>query len=177
MKEILTPFMLGLSLSVDAFSLLIIISTIISKKKIYMLISLIGILHFTMPILGALIGFKTSEIVNINGNIILGLILVILSIQILISIYKKENYDIVFSNFEILLLAFGVSIDSLTVGFGMSFDNIFSLYSPIVFFMLSILISYLGYYIGKYSSFIFEKNIKFVAALFLLIFGFYKIVM
>lgn len=171
MNTFLTLLILGISLSMDAFSLSIFLGTIINKKNIITLIILIGVFHFFMPVLGAIVGYKFSNMISFNGDIIFGIILLILSAQIFLSLYKKEEADKNFSFFELVLLAFGVSIDSFSIGFGLSFSDKFVFSASIIFSLCSMIFTYLGSLIGKYTNNLFGVYSKLIGAVLLLIMG------
>ncbi len=152
MTNIITTIFLSISLAMDAFSLSIALGTILNKKETKYLIIFIGFFHLIMPILGALVAIKVSNLVNIDGNNILGIILLILAIQILISSLDEKNEDRKFTIYEILLLAFSVSLDSFTVGFGLSFEETNILISSILFSIFSMIFTLAGLVIGKYTK-------------------------
>ena len=96
MALLTTLFLIALSLSVDAFSLSLSLATLnISKKKMVLFTTLVGIMHFFMPLFGSIIGNNITYYLNINSRLLLGLILIILAkaetvtlINIIIHKYK-----------------------------------------------------------------------------------------
>ncbi len=171
MNNLLTYILLGISLSMDAFSISIVLGTFFNKKHSKLLIAFIGFFHFIMPILGALIGYKILNLFNINNDYILGIILLILSIQIFISLLKKEELDINVSLYTILMLAMSVSLDSFTLGIGLVFKNGNIIYSSIVFSICSMVFTAIGLIIGKYTNRILGLYSKLFGGVVLLIFG------
>ena len=103
----------------DAFSLALIYGTqSISKKDKILLSLIVGIYHFVMPLIGLNIGlFVTSKII-INTNILVGLILSLIAIEMIISSFKEKEEKFLLSIFGYLLFGLSVSIDSLTTGIG-----------------------------------------------------------
>ncbi len=154
----------------DAFSLALFLGVIFNKKTAKKFILLVGIFHFIMPLLGSLVGFKVSNIMSLNGHYVLGIILMILSIQIIISIFKKEEIKN-FKGYELILLAFGVSIDSFTLGFGLSFENSNIFFSAIIFSICSILLTCMALIIGKYTTKFIGSFSKIIGAIMLFTFG------
>ncbi len=155
----------------DAFSLSIFLGTILSKKSAIILIILIGIFHFFMPILGAVFGYKISGLINLNGDLIFGVILLLLSGQIFLNLYKEEEFNKEFNLYELLLLAFGVAIDSFSVGFGLSFSDNFVFYSSLIFSFCSMIFTYIGLLIGKYTSDVLGVYSKIIGGIVLLSFA------
>ena len=69
MIETIIYFFIGLSLSIDAFSLSLSIGTLnLNKKQVAKLPIFIGIFHFFMPFIGILIGksIATKLIIKVN---------------------------------------------------------------------------------------------------------------
>ena len=65
--EIITLLLIGLSLSVDAFTLSLAYGLLnIPKRKIIMISGLVGIFHFIMPLIGYLISDLLNKVININ---------------------------------------------------------------------------------------------------------------
>lgn len=172
MKELVSILLIGISLSMDTFSLSLSLGTISSKSKFLKIFPIeVGIFHFFMPLFGNLIGQQIIIIFNIASNIILGMVLIFLAINLAIHYFKDENTVITIGFFSLLLLAFSVSIDSFTVGFGIS--NITNSYfiSSIIFALCSFSFTFLGLIIGKYSSNVIGKYANIVGILLLLILG------
>lgn len=175
MNNLLTIILIGISLSMDALSLSIFLGTIISKKKGIFFTIIVGIFHFFMPILGALLGIKTSSIFNINGDLLFGIILIILSIQIFNNIKEEADTDN-FGYYALILLAFGVAIDSFTIGFGLEVTNNFGILHPLIISICSMIFTYTGLIIGKYSGVLLGKYAKVIGGLLLLLYGIYHII-
>lgn len=171
MNIILSFLILGISLSMDAFSLSIFLGTMINKKNGIILIILIGIFHFFMPILGAVVGFKISNVLSINGDLIFGIILLFLAMQIFMNLYKKEDIDKNFTIYELVLLSFGVAVDSFSIGFGLSFNDNFMIVASVIFSLCSMIFTYLGLVIGKYANDLFGIYSKTLGGILLLIFS------
>ncbi|MFI3260761.1 MAG: manganese efflux pump [bacterium] len=152
MEIFLTTLLLGISLSMDAFSLAIFLGTINTKNKNKFFILIVGIFHFIMPILGAVIGYKLNNILKLNGEIIFATILLMLSMQILLSLKKDEEVEVNLSFYQLIMIAFGVSIDSLTIGFGLSIRDSFMITSSVIFSICSMFFTYVGILIGKYFN-------------------------
>lgn len=146
-------FILGVSLSMDTFSVFLSIGTFgISKKKIMFLCIFIGLLHFLMPIIGSFIGSKIITFLNIKVDILLGIILIFIGIEMILDLIKHEekNFDLNFIN--MIILSISVSLDSFSTGIGLSaITNNYTL-SGTIFSLCAASFTYLGYLIGKYSS-------------------------
>ena len=98
MKELLLLLIIGISLSIDAFS----VSTVIgmynpSTKKSFITSLTVGLFHFIMPIIGLIISNILTSKININTNILFGIILLLLSLQMFIEYIKPTNNEITLS--------------------------------------------------------------------------------
>ena len=92
MSSLLTVFLIGISLSMDAFSLALVygIAGISPKKKILLSI-IVGMYHFIMPLIGLTIGSFIDTASYINLNIIAAIILIYIGIDLIMSNFKEEK--------------------------------------------------------------------------------------
>ena len=172
MKELLILLMIGISLSIDAFS----VSTCIgmcnlSLKKTLNISLLVGLFHFIMPLLGVIVSNQINKIIYINSDIILGIILLLLSLQLFIEYLKPTNKEISLNKYGALFFSFGVSIDSFTIGLGLKAitDNL--LLSSSVFSICSFSFTFLGLTLGKYINKILKKYSYLIGTLLLFSLG------
>lgn len=153
MVELLTIFSIGIALSMDAFSLSLGIGTFnITNKKVLLLSSIVGIMHFIMPFLGVVLGAKLINVFNLDSNFLLGMILIAISIEMLFDLLKKEEKSINMSFLGMFLFAFGVSLDSFSTGIGLTAitNNIFM--AMAIFTICSFSFTFMGLTIGKYTN-------------------------
>ena len=157
MEQILIYFFMGISLSMDAFSLAISLGTTnISKKEILLTSIVIGIFHFFMPLIGNKIGLTISPFLSIKANYIASLIFFLLAIQMYLNRNEEESY-INYNLSIILLIALTVSIDSLSVGLAFGLNQNKVMIGSIIFMIISSLFTYIGFNIGKYLSNVYHK--------------------
>lgn len=171
MNIITFNLLLGLFLSADAFSIALVISDYLNKRKTFLFIMFVSMFHFIMPILGAIIGNKFKVFLTINSNILFGFILMFLGFQLLINVFKDSEETFEFSIYEIIMVSFSVALDSFTLGFGLSIDQKFTILSPISFSIISATCTYIGLIIGKYVNNYFGIYFKISGALALIFFG------
>lgn len=149
MSSFLTILIIGISLSMDAFSLALIygIQGMTKNEKIYLSL-IVGIYHFIMPLIGLIFGTILSNINLISIDIVAMLILIYIGIDLILSNSKKEE-RLEISKIGFLIFGLSVSIDSLTVGIGLkAITNNFFL-SAITFSLTSLIFTYLGLSIGN----------------------------
>ena len=153
MQEIVSILLIGISLSMDTFSLSLSVGSITNNESnIKCPAIFVGIFHFFMPLLGNFVGLGLIKLLNLASNVILGSILIILGINLAIHYIKDEKADIKLNLLGIIIFALSVSIDSFSVGLGINDITNNYLLASIIFACCSAAFTYLGIIIGKYSS-------------------------
>lgn len=172
MNELIILLIIGVCLSIDAFS----ISTVIGMynlniKKTFITSLTVGIFHFIMPLIGVMISYQITKYLLIETDLILGIILLLISLQMFIEYIKPSNKEITLTKTGILLFAFGVSLDSFSVGLGLSAitDNL--LLSSTVFSVVSFSFTFIGLTLGKYINKVLKKYSYLIGTIFLFIIG------
>ncbi len=141
-------FLIGISLSMDAFSLAIAYGIIgISKKKAIILSILVGIFHFIMPLIGLILGMIIENVRFINLQIISAIILIYIGINLIISSIKKEEGPSL-NKTNILMFSVSVSLDSLTIGIGLKAITHNYMLASLVFSICSMVFTYIGLMLG-----------------------------
>ena len=175
MREIVSILLIGISLSMDTFSLSLTLGTVANNKLIKLLPLFVGIFHFFMPLLGNIIGITLINIFNIASNIILGLVLIVLGINLAFHYYQDEKVNIKLSILGLMLFALSVSIDSFSVGLGITdLTNNYYL-ACIIFAFCSASFTYLGIIIGKYCSKLIGKYAIIIGIFLLLLLGIFHL--
>lgn len=147
MNSLFTILLIGISLSMDAFSLALIYGMIglTSKQKILLSI-IVGIYHFIMPLIGLQFGNFITRINVISIDLIAALILAYIGLDLIITNRKTEKLTISIIGF--IMFGLSVSIDSLSVGIGLkAITNNYYL-SFIIFSLSSAVFTYLGLLLG-----------------------------
>ncbi len=129
----------------DAFFLSLAYGSLNLKKNIMVVLSLIvGLYHFFMPIFGISFG----RLLRINNNYIVSIIFFIIGINMILEV-KKEKEIKPLSLFYMLLFGLSVSIDSFTIGVGLSKIMKFTFLCPLTFSIVSFTFTYIGLLFGK----------------------------
>lgn len=153
MKEILSLIIIGIALSMDTFSLSLGIGTFnIENKKAIKLSLIVGGMHFFMPLFGLLIGTKLINLFHIQADILLAIILIFIATQMIIDIIKHEEEQFKLNILGMFLFAFGVSLDSFSIGLGLRAvtENIYLATS--IFAICSFIFTYTGVIVGKFAN-------------------------
>ena len=149
MSSFFTILLIGISLSMDAFSLALVYGIIGMKKEDKIILSIIvGIYHFIMPLIGLSFGSLIDSISFINLHIIASIILIYIGIDLILSNIKdEENFTINVLGF--LIFGISVSIDSLTVGIGLKAITNNYLFSSLIISISSLIFTYIGLIFGN----------------------------
>ncbi|MCM1053050.1 MAG: manganese efflux pump MntP family protein [Ruminococcus sp.] len=169
--------LIGIALSMDTFSLSLGIGIFKRDRKIaFKLAMVVGCMHFIMPFLGMLLGNSLIKLLEINIDILLGFILIIIAIQMLIDLVKKEENKFNLSNIGIFLFALGVSLDSFSVGLGIKAitDNIYLAMG--IFALCSFTFTYIGIVIGEYANKIMGTYANIIGIIILFVLGLVHII-
>ena len=149
MSSLLIIILIGISLSMDAFSLSLAYGIIgMNSKQKLVLSTIVSIYHFIMPLIGFTFGLVIANMRFINLNIIASIILIYIGLELIISNLKKED-NITISTLGFLIFGLSVSIDSLTIGIGLKAITNSFLLSSIIFSIFSFLFTYLGLILGN----------------------------
>ena len=149
MSSFFTILLIGISLSMDAFSLALVYGIIGIKPKEKILLSLIvGIYHFLMPLIGLSFGSLINSISFINLHIIASIILLYIGVDLIISNFKEEELPNI-SIFGFILFGLSVSIDSLTIGIGLKAITNNYVLSSLIFSTSSLIFTYIGLLLGN----------------------------
>jgi putative Mn2+ efflux pump MntP len=161
--------MIAISLSMDAFSIAIIYGTLnLKRSKILVISALTGLFHFFMPIIGFFLGKQIFNVLPISPSFLAGIIFLILAIQMLLSLEKKEEIIEFVGIVSLFLFAFSVSIDSFSVGIslGAITSNLFL--AATTFSITSFLFTYLGFKLGNKLKEIYGRYATLVSSIVLL---------
>jgi putative Mn2+ efflux pump MntP len=156
--NILMIFLIGLSLSMDTFSLSLSLGTLnISKRRIVIYSLLVGVFHFFLPLLGYCLSNTLKNIITISGNRLLMIVFVFLAVSMLINLFSKEEKEYHFNLIDMFIMALSVSIDSFTIGIGLFFTIKTVLLCCLIFFVLSFAFTILGFALGIICKYRFGK--------------------
>lgn len=142
--------LIGISLSMDAFSLALAYGTLNLKNKDINLLSIIvGLYHYFMPLLGMFVGKKIINLLPISSNFLVFIVLFLIGIQMIIESFKEEKEIKKLNLFEMILFGLAVSIDSFSLGLGLKTLYKNPYISALVFSISSMLFTYIGLKLGK----------------------------
>lgn len=150
MQSLVTIILVAVGLSMDAFSLSILYGTLgLSKKRVVGLSLVVGTFHFFMPLFGSTIGTALLHFLPVDQDLIVGIIFMVIAIQMIMSTSKEEEVMNIVGLGSMLLFGFTVSIDSFSVGIGLSAISSNYLLVVSTFSMISACFTFLGLIIGN----------------------------
>lgn len=142
--------MIAVSLSMDAFSLSLAYGTLNLKKTDIVSTSIIvGIYHFFMPLIGNYFGDILLKFLPIPPKIIVFVVLVFIGIQMIIEGIKGKEEVKKLTLLEKVLFGLAVSIDSFSVGIGLTSISNNHILCAFIFSMSSLFFTYMGLLLGK----------------------------
>lgn len=168
--EIISLILIGLSLSMDAFTLSLNYGLLNIPKKRILLVSIsVGLFHFIMPLLGMQVGKIISILVHANFKIILILVLTIILIESIKSLNEESEKEYNLTIINIIIFSILVSFDSFSIGIGIKYitENIYL--GSLIFTILSFTFTYLGFTLGRILRERASKNSKKISIILLII--------
>ena len=157
----LSIFLIGIALSMDAFSIALSLGlNRASQKRSFLLAIIISIFHFFMPLLGNIIGDEILNIININPRFLI--IVIFLYLAILMYLDKDNSKKYVLNVLSLLIIPFSVSIDSFSVGIGLSGLTNHKILSYLLFSVCSGSFTLMGFIIGKYTNKYLKDRAKYI---------------
>ena len=143
--------LIGLTLSLDAFSIAVLKGFIKDKidfKYIIIIASYFGLFQALMPFLGYLIGYKMYDVISLYDHYIILLILSVIGINMCLNSFKENTVNDKINFKEMIGLAIATSIDAFTVGITYSFFKINIYLTCLLIGIITFMISFLGVIIG-----------------------------
>ena len=173
MNIFFTCLFIGISLSMDAFSLALIYGTCgISFKKQIVLSVIVGIFHFFMPLLGLWFGSFIMSYLIFKSSLVVGIIFSIIGIEMILSVKDDSDIKVLNSFFGYLLFGLTVSMDSLTTGIGLSAITSNFIEASSIFMVISGLFTYIGLKLGNKLEQNFGKYACLFGGIMMIILGF-----
>lgn len=121
----------------------------ISKKKMLLTATIVGVFHFLMPYIGSIFGDFLFDYVYIKPKIIVFLVFFWLSINMFISFFAKNRKISSLNIIEMLIFAISVSLDSFSVGLTLNYISNTLLFSLLIFSIVSFTMTIIGFMMGK----------------------------
>ena len=176
MNVLFTCILIGISLSMDAFSLALLYGTYgLAKNEEITLSIIVGLFHFFMPLIGLFFGNMIFHYFVVDANFVVGIIFGLIGFEMFISSFREEDVKILIGFVPFLLFGLSVSIDSLTTGIGLSSISDNYLMVSSIFMLFSGCFTYLGLKLGGFLSKRFGKLATIFGGGMMIVLGFFYI--
>jgi len=172
---LLTNFLIGISLSMDAFSVSIIAGSLIDRKKLFNSFKIsfsFGFFQFIMPVLGWFTGIRFLKYIYKFDHIVAFLILFIVGAKLIYESRKIEKTIDFGKKFILLILSFATSFDAYAVGLTFSLLKIKVLTPSLIIGLTTFLVCLIGFYTGQKVKKIFGEKLELIAGFILILIGF-----
>ncbi|QQE74236.1 manganese efflux pump [Brevibacillus composti] len=150
--QFLTLLIIAFALSMDAFSLGVGVGMVgIRLREIVKVSVTIGLFHIAMPLLGIAVGGYLSDMIGDIAVFVGGTVLMGIGIHMIWNGFAGDDDKSVLQTkgFGLLLFAFSVSLDALTVGFSFGLMEINRYLAVSLFGLIGGVMSYVGLMIGR----------------------------
>lgn len=174
MNVFFTLFIIGISLSMDAFSLALVYGTYgIDERNKLILSFMVGLFHFFMPLLGLFFGNFLNSYFSLNFNVLIGIIFGVIGVEMIISSSSKREVMVLSNFFSFIMFSLSVSIDSFTTGIGIRAISDNYLYMSFIFMICSFSFTYMGLFLGNKLNEKFGNYSTFLGGIMLIILAIY----
>lgn len=132
---------------------------------------IVGVFHFFMPLLGNKFGILLFNYVYIKPKYILFFVFLYLSINMILSFFAKNKKPSNLNMIGIILFAISVSLDSFSLGIGITYlyENVYL--SCLLFCIISMVFTLIGFLLGNKLSYKIGKYSYLLGGLILLIYS------
>lgn len=174
MNTFFITLFIGISLSMDAFSLALIYGLeIVDKSKRLLLSIIVGLYHFIMPLIGYFVGNKIFSYINFDFDYIASVLLFIIGIDMIVSNIKDKEIGFLDSIVSFMIFGLSVSIDSFTTGIGLKSINNNYCEVSFIFMLCSFIFTYIGLLLGNKLSYKFGNVSTIIGGLLLILMSIY----
>lgn len=150
--SVFTVLLLAVALGADAFSMCIGIGMSgVRRAQIFLISITVLIFHIAMPLIGWYIGQLAGNYIGRAAGIAGALVLLYLGARMLWDVYKRDREEpsvAIVNTWGLLLLAAGVSMDALSVGFTLGTLKANLIMVAVTFGVVAGLMTFIGLILG-----------------------------
>jgi putative Mn2+ efflux pump MntP len=178
MFEVLTVFGIGVGLAMDAFAVSVVCGAVFGQLHILHAVRMalfFGVFQSVMPLLGFAAGKTFEGVIGVYDHWIAFILLVAVGGKMIYEAFKIEEVESKpadpSSLVTLLVLSLATSIDALAVGVTLSLVTHSIAGAVIIIGVITFVLSYAGYCIGKRFGHFFENKIEILGGLILIAIG------
>lgn len=161
--EVITIFLIALSLAMDAFAVSIANGVSVhhfTKKEAVKQGIYFGLFQFFMPLLGWLLGSSVKETMEAFDHWIAFILLALIGGNMILESFKKEEQKqiVTLTHKNLILQAVATSIDALAVGVSFAMLNVAILFASVIIGIVAFVLSYIGGILGNHLGAFLQKK-------------------
>jgi putative Mn2+ efflux pump MntP len=151
MREFITLLIMAFALGMDAFSVGLGMGMYkLRLREIFKIGITIGFFHVWMPLVGMAAGKLLSEKFGTIASLLGGFLLILLGLQMIWSSLKQNDEKVITPvGFGLLLFAFSVSVDSLSVGLTLGIYRAKAVMVVLCFGVVAMVLTWCGLLVGR----------------------------
>jgi putative Mn2+ efflux pump MntP/predicted MPP superfamily phosphohydrolase len=178
LPELLTIIGVGVGLAMDAFAVSVVCGAVFCRLRILHAVRMavfFGAFQSLMPLLGFMAGKSFESFIGIYDHWLAFTLLVIIGGKMIYEAFKIEEVEKKPADpsglLALLVLSIATSIDALAVGFTLSLITHSIAFAVSLIGLITFVLSYAGYVIGKRFGHFFENKIEILGGLILIAIG------
>jgi manganese efflux pump family protein len=169
-------FILGTVIGFNNLAVAMALGSLGQNARKLRIVSVFTVFEFLVPLLGLWLGRAASGFIETTGWWISSLLLVLLGIWTIIFAFRQESKDShllssMTSYRALILLAMGLSIDNLIVGFSLGLGDVIPLVLATVIALFSAVFTWIGIDLGRKLERIWENRATVLAGVLLVALG------
>ncbi len=173
--SLLTLIALAVALGADAFSLCLALGMNgVRMFQVWLISGTVLVFHIIMPLIGFSIGDLAGKYIGQIASILGALILLYLGGKMIWEACKKKEEEpriALLNTWGLLVLAFSVSLDALSVGFTLGTRNVNLPTAVLLFGLLAGLMTFSGLMLGKFIGRLIGNKAEILGGIVLVIIG------
>lgn len=164
---------IAIAMGLDAFSVSLSLGMQrLSLRRILFFGMIVGVFHSLFPFIGIVIGVWLMEHFLMFTSQLTGILFIALGLYMIVSAFQKKTSVFVRGHWlSLLTLGVAVSVDSLSIGFGLSFANHFQIPYLLLFGFVVMAMTMVGVMIGKRARLVARTYSEFIGGFILLLIG------
>jgi len=172
-SEMISIMIMAFALGMDAFSVSLGIGmNQLRRKQIFQMGLLVGFFHIWMPLLGMFLGEVLIKKIGFIAAVGSGFILLALGFHMLYTtLFGEKEHAARPVGIGLLLFAFGVSIDSFSVGVSFGVMGLKVVLTTLIFGFFAMVLTWVGLLIGNKFHQVLDVYSKVIGSVILIAFG------
>lgn len=167
---------LGIVIGSNNFAVALALGALGLSAYRYRVIVVFGVFEFVVPLLGIWVGFAAAETIGLHSNIVGGILIFALGLFVVFGGFNHSSNDKLLAQrvtrwSGLIVLAAGLSLDNLMVGFSLGLGEARPLAVASAISLFSMLFTWLGMHFGSESRRRWEGTAEITAGVLLMVLG------